>query len=155
VHKWLNDEDHGHWLLILDNADDTEMFFPKLVLDSPPNENKPTRGLASYLPRSSRGSILITTRNKILGKDLANGNMSIGIEHFTPGDAEILLRSKVPQDRWDETDASKLVEALGCLPLALTQSAAYVSNYNVFLKEYLAEVENDDLNLRDYLSEDL
>ncbi len=155
MHKWLNDEDHGHWLLILDNADDTEMFFPKPVLDSSPDENISTTGLASYLPRSSKGSILITTRNKILGKDLANGNMPTEIEHFTPEDAEILLRAKVPQDRWEETDASKLVEALGCLPLAITQSAAYVSNYNVSLKEYFAEVENDDLNLKDYLSEDL
>lgn len=155
MHKWFNDEDHGHWLLILDNADDTELFFPKPVLDSPLKENIFPSGLASYLPRSSKGSILITTRNKILGKDLANGNMPIEIEHFTPGDAEILLRSKVPQDLWDETDASKLVEALGCLPLAITQCAAYVSNFNVSLEEYLAEVENDDLNLKEYLSEEL
>ncbi len=155
MHKWLNDEDHGHWLLILDNADDAELFFPQPVLDSPRTENISPSGLAFYLPRSSKGLILVTTRNKILGKDLANGNMPIEIEHFTPEDAEILLRSKVPQDRWDKTDASKLVEALGCLPLAITQSAAYVSNYNVSLKDYLAEVENDDLNLKEYLSKEL
>lgn len=155
MHKWFNDEDHGHWLLILDNADDTELFFPKPVLVSPPNENISPSGLASYLPRSSKGSILITTRNRILGKDLANGNMPTEIEHFTPEDAKILLRSKVPQDRWDKTDASKLVEALGRLPLAITQSAAYVTNYNVCIKEYLAEVEDDNLNLREYLSKEL
>lgn len=141
--------------MILDNADDTELFFPKAVLDTPSNGSNLISGLASYIPRNSKGSILITTRNSILGKDLANGNEPIGIEQFSPPEAEILLKSKIPEDRWNAADAGKLVEALGCLPLAITQSAAYVSNYNVSLRDYLAEVENDDLNLKACLSEEL
>jgi len=108
VHNWLNDKDHGNWLMILDNADDTELFFPNAVLDTPSNGSNLISGLASYIPRNSKGSIVITTRNSILGKDLANGNEPIGIEKFSPPEAEILLKSKIPEDRWNTADAGKL-----------------------------------------------
>lgn len=155
VHEWLTDEDHGPWLMILDNADDTELFFLDRVFDPPPEQNKSPSVLASYIPRNSKGSILVTTRNSILGKDLADGNTPLKIEQLSPPDAGQLLKSKTPDDRWDGADACKLVEALGCLPLAITQSAAYMSNNNLSLNEYLAKMEDHELKQEEYLSAEL
>lgn len=51
VKNALERDDINSWLLIIDNADDTDLLF---------NES----GLASYIPHNHSGSILLTTRNK-------------------------------------------------------------------------------------------
>ncbi|EED19716.1 kinesin, putative [Talaromyces stipitatus ATCC 10500] len=50
VKKWLSDETNGNWLMILDNADDVDLFFNTL------GDNMP---LVDYLPYVSHGSILL------------------------------------------------------------------------------------------------
>src|SRR5277367_5890035 len=64
VSEWLSDDAQGPWLLVLDNADDMETFFgPKSNQSSAGSER--TTPLVNYLPRSSNGSTLITTRDKM------------------------------------------------------------------------------------------
>lgn len=55
VKNWLSNENSGRWLMILDNADDTNLFFP---------DTKGIARLADYLPKSTKGSILLTTRDR-------------------------------------------------------------------------------------------
>lgn len=50
VKEALSQESAGEWLLIIDNADDIDLFFDREVR------------LSSYLPSSQKGSILFTTR---------------------------------------------------------------------------------------------
>jgi hypothetical protein len=127
VYEWLSNEDHGCWLMILDNADEREIFFPRTI----PDESNATTLLAAYIPRSSKGSVLITTRNRNLGKDLANGETSIEIQPFAPPEAELLLKSRVSDDGWNVTDAGELLETLGYIPLAITQASAFVSQHDL------------------------
>lgn len=50
VKEALSQESRGEWLLIIDNADDVDLFFDRKV------------GLSSYLPSSQKSSTLFTTR---------------------------------------------------------------------------------------------
>jgi len=73
ISEWLSDDVHGPWLLILDNADDMEVFFsPKPNPSSVGSEQ--TAPLVNYLPRSSNSSTLITTRDKRVGERLRESN---------------------------------------------------------------------------------
>ncbi|CRG92827.1 hypothetical protein PISL3812_09898 [Talaromyces islandicus] len=118
VHKWLCDEENGSWLMVLDNADDIDTFF---------NSGKNV-ALVDYLPRVSHGSILITSRNQTAARNIvgAHGQM-IPVEPMNTNDAIALLRARVNVQQSDE-DARLLVQALECIPLAITQAGAYISN---------------------------
>lgn len=50
VHDWLRDVRNGRWLLVLDNADDVAVLCLSSALQ--------------YLPPSSHGSVLVTSRTK-------------------------------------------------------------------------------------------
>jgi hypothetical protein len=62
VRNWLCNVANGPWLLILDNADKSGVLFDPVTLGPHSDEDEPPR-LADYLPRSTNGSILITSRN--------------------------------------------------------------------------------------------
>jgi hypothetical protein len=143
VRDWLNE--HGPWLLILDNADDLELFF------SPTEQTQP---LVNYLPRSQNGCILITSRDRRVGERLAGRENCISVLPPDQDEAENLLQSKLASDVWDKRAAGTLIEALERLPLAITQAAAFISENSLSLDEYLEAFQTDDSELVELLSED-
>ena len=155
VSEWLSDDAHGSWLLVLDNADNIEIFFrTKSNLSSAGSEQ--TAPLVNYLPRSSNGSILITTRDKRVGEALVNREKAIMVLPMAEPEAEKLLWSKVAQEKsLDKTKSSELLEVLGYLPLAITQAAAYIRHNSITIEEYLKVIRIDDSEIQDLLSEDL
>ncbi|OCK91198.1 uncharacterized protein K441DRAFT_730266, partial [Cenococcum geophilum 1.58] len=58
VQHYPGQENAGQWLLILNNADDLDMWFKKTDIST-----NSTR-LIDFLPRSSKGSIVFTTRSQ-------------------------------------------------------------------------------------------
>jgi hypothetical protein len=155
VSEWLSGDANKPWLLVLDNADDIEIFFsnkanPTLV------SSKQTAPLVNYFPYSSNGSMLITTRDKRVGERLANREKAIIILPMAKPEAERLLWSKVAKEgSLDKTRSSELLEILGYLPLAITQAAAYISENNITVEEYLEAIRAEDSEIQDLLSEDL
>jgi TIR domain/Tetratricopeptide repeat/NB-ARC domain len=108
--KWL--DKHQGWLLIFDNAKDA-------------------KSIRDYLPESSGGHVLITSRNqdwRAFGKPLS-------IEVWNRNEAIAFLQKRTGQS--DENVADKLAEALGDLPLALEQAAAYIETRTKTYAEYL------------------
>jgi tetratricopeptide (TPR) repeat protein len=155
VSDWLSDDAHGPWLLVLDNADDMEIFFGNnsnpFLLGS-----EQTSPLVKYLPRSSNGSMLITTRDKRAGERLADREKAIKVLPMAEPDSEALLFSKVAEEgSWDKTRTSELLEVLGYLPLAITQAAAYISENGIPIEEYLEAFRANNSEIQDLLSEDL
>jgi tetratricopeptide (TPR) repeat protein len=122
VADWLRNEDNGRWLLILDNADDSAVFQENVAAESG------QECLLDYVPQSSHGSVLITSRNRQAALDLTDDEESIiDVEPMTLPEAVKLLRSKLPRDKSDDNDVAMLAKELGCLPLAIKQAAAYIS----------------------------
>jgi len=133
VSEWLSDENNGKWTMVLDNADDIDVFFPKRKpqdfrdkLSGSGSGTEPV-ALATYLPQSSNGSILITSRSKEAASRLAGGFKNITeVLPMDESTALRLLKNKL-SDPSNEDGATELVTALGYIPLAISQAASYIN----------------------------
>ncbi len=130
VYEWLCDERNGYWLMVLDNADDDDVFFS---LDQ--NADAVWTGdalkmpLANFLPQTPNGSVLITSRNMVAAVNLVGTHDNvIPVEPLDEDDALILLKTRVPNCKSSEADERALVQALERIPLAITQAGAYILN---------------------------
>ena len=153
VSEWLSNDVHGPWLLVLDNADDMEIFFSSELSSSSVGSEQAVP-LFTYLPRCPNGSILVTTRDKRVGERLADGEKATMVLPMAEREAERLLWSKAAQEgSLDKTN--ELLEVLGYLPLAITQAAAYISENGITVEKYLKMLYAEDSEIQDLLSEDL
>lgn len=157
VMEWLADEGNGPWLMVLDNADDMEVLFgTHAQASSRQSRRQELAALVNYIPRSSNGSTLVTTRDRRVGERLMNREKPVAVVPFEVADAKQLLRNKLPKnDERDEAASMELLENLNFLPLAITQAAAYISEEEVSLAHYLdllrpGNVDSGDLLEQDY-----
>ncbi|KAI1827762.1 hypothetical protein F4861DRAFT_287006 [Xylaria intraflava] len=140
VYQWLQDERHEPWLMILDCADDANVFYGTTeegAQTGTPGEER--RALWTYLPQNSNGSILITTRDKELALKLTGPDESvIEVGPMGQDDALTLFAAKLGS-QYDRDDAIKLVETLKGIPLAISQAAAYIQQTTprISVAEYL------------------
>ena len=144
--------------MILDNADNRSLYFPTIDA-STSYETSIQPHLVDYIPSSyiDHGSLVITTRNRKLGIDLAEGQDPIDVQPFVPADAELLLQSKMKHSYWDivVVVARNLLKVLGYIPLAITQAAAYMMRNGVSIEKYLKALSQSDSNLVEHLSTEL
>jgi hypothetical protein len=143
VCNWFNE--HGSWLIILNNADDAEIFF---------SNSEASKPLYSYIPHSSTGSIIITSRDRRVGERLAGRENCTTVTAPHKEEAEELLRSKVAPYAWSPKLGSILVKALENLPLAISQAAAFINENALTLDEYYGAFKADDSELVELLNED-
>ncbi|OCK86963.1 TPR-like protein [Cenococcum geophilum 1.58] len=131
VSGWLSNEKNGRWLMILDNADDDDVFFhfdgDTEQITRADNVTSRKMPLASFLPQTPNGSILVTSRNLAAATSLVGMDDNvIRVEPMDEGDALALLKTRVPFDEPSKGNAKALVQALECIPLAITHAAAYI-----------------------------
>lgn len=157
VRDWLSSEESGEWLLILDNADDEQLFFSTTC----DNLNSNTLGssiappLADYLPAvmDDRRSLLITSRNRPLAEDLSNGYPGIEVEPFSTHEARRLLHSRSgrSEDECKDGDADALLALLGHIPLAISQAAAFINRNQMSVCQYRERLAKGEQNIKAYL----
>ena len=154
VQEWLHEESDTEWLMVVDNADDATMYYGSRPSDSQrlPNESK---AFARFLPQSSHGRVLVTTRDRRLGERLSQKQAIIQVLSLSAEKSKDLLRSKISEENWSEDDASKLVDYLSSLPLAITQAAAFISENSITVSEYLEMLISNEKDLKELLSEHL
>jgi tetratricopeptide (TPR) repeat protein len=122
-----------HWLLIVDNADDTELFFDG------------TTRLSKYFPSSKGGSILFTTRrSEFAVKCDIPGQHIITVPEMTEGEALALFDNTLNQDQHDIESIKEIVCLLSYLPLAVKQASAYVSMKRLPIKTYLEYCQSSE-----------
>jgi tetratricopeptide (TPR) repeat protein len=158
VFQWLKGDDSGEWLMILDNADDESIFFShrRTEVHQRSDQNQPTTALSAYLPQNARGSILVTSRNRVAAFKLVDREEHIvKVELMEQNVSKELLRRKLPNDESNEEECSELVKALGYLPLAITQAAAYIAMMpqSMTISKYV-EYFHDEKNQVSLLSKD-
>jgi len=80
VHRWLCDATNGQWTMVVDNAEDADIFFVSRI-----SRNHATadpilslQQLSNFLPTSPNGSILFITRNRDFTRGLraVNGDIA-------------------------------------------------------------------------------
>jgi tetratricopeptide (TPR) repeat protein len=109
IMTWLSGKDH--WLLIIDNADDSKL------------------DISRFFPRGTKGSILITTRNPDFRK-YATAGSSFKVDEMRPEDAVALLLKTAAMENemvQEERDAAAaIVKVLGYFALAIIQAGAVI-----------------------------
>jgi tetratricopeptide (TPR) repeat protein len=100
------------WLLILDNAEDSA-------------------SIVRWRPTSGHGHVLVTSRNP----HWYGVGARLEVDVLDPPEAAALVRAGVAD--LDEPDAGLLADALGYLPLALAQAAAFLRISGTTTDEYL------------------
>ena len=117
--SWLQ-ETSNTWLLVLDNADDSNLDYSR------------------FLPQGNHGSVLITTRVK----DCAI-HETVGSECYEKLNREtaidLLLKTcNIDQSQWDiyRAEAEVVADLLGLHALAITQAGAFIREGNCVLSEY-------------------
>jgi tetratricopeptide (TPR) repeat protein len=137
VQTTLGSDDMADWLMIVDNADDHDVLLG--VMDS---TSKPVR-LRDYLPRSSRGAILFTTRSRKIAEALTPSN-ALEVTDMDQADVEQLLKRRISKKTLldDETAVDELLVLLTNLPLAIVQAAAFMNNNEVSVRDYISLLRN-------------
>jgi tetratricopeptide (TPR) repeat protein len=157
VSNWLCDETNGEWIIILDNADDIKVFYPKESRSKDDQFGGFSTSLTDYLPQSCNGSILITSRSKDTAARLAGGYQNIREVHtFDEEQAMRLLHNKLQNTPSDER-ASDLLRTLDYIPLAITQAAAYINRHaqRMTISDYLDEFHRSDKSKENLLNQDM
>jgi tetratricopeptide (TPR) repeat protein len=118
VKDWLVDSNSGQWIMILDGADDEAVSID----------------LAGYLPRCTHGSILVTSRSKVIADVMTEPSSSV--YHVSPIDQDVatqLLRNfwSDANGRIDDKSLKNLLEELDHLPMAVIGAASYITTNNM------------------------
>ena len=130
VKKWLCAEKNGPWFMIVDNADDAATFFGQNVrnqLHQPATQAITAPSIASFLPQTQNGCILFTSRSEDVASRLTGNHKNIiRLGPMDRGEGLDLLERKL-NSHFEQDAALELLQALDCMPLAITQAAAYLS----------------------------
>jgi hypothetical protein len=148
VQAALSRRESGHWILIIDNADDIDVLLKR-------GGDSGKMALVDYLPESSMGLIIFTTRTRKAAISLAKNNM-IQVDEMSRDDAMEVLRKTLLQEDLlsDKSTITRLLDALGYLPLAITQAVSYINKNNISIAEYIELCESSEEDIIEVLSED-
>ncbi|KAK2789171.1 hypothetical protein FQN53_002396 [Emmonsiellopsis sp. PD_33] len=156
---WLEEKIRGPWLMVLDNADDVQMFFgPDSSLPSThaePSESRAGTQLRHYIPNSSHGAILVTSRNKSAAVKFTKsiGADIISVDGMDGKECNDLIRTKLGGESLDPDDVTRLMDRLEHVPLAIIQAVSFLQHTSFSISRYLELLDEGDNVLVDALSQ--
>jgi tetratricopeptide (TPR) repeat protein len=159
VSNWLEQQTMMRWLMIIDNADDMDMFFSNKLKQDDPDEGSQTTAalisgnLARYIPDCNHGSILITTRDKKVGVRICQGLSPIEINKMTDDEAHQLVQRIISTQKISMKETVRLLSKLEHLPLALAQAASFIQENDISIDDYVQLLDESDSAFIDQLSE--
>ncbi|KAH7231073.1 hypothetical protein BKA59DRAFT_504568 [Fusarium tricinctum] len=134
VRQHLSSKEAGNWFLIVDNADDVEIFHKSTTLGG---------GILDFLPSSDNGRTLFTTRSRKVASVVAKTTVETLLPMHREEATGLLKKSLINKDELEDVEnVSQLLDNLTYLPLAIAQAAAYMNVYETSIVEYI-RVFND------------
>jgi tetratricopeptide (TPR) repeat protein len=127
VASWLSDESNGRWTMVLDSVDDLQVFYPSDANGRSRFYDPAVKPLATYLPQSHHGSILLTSRSRDIAARLIGGYKNIMEVHAMEPDQALQLLETKMEDSSTMAGAFDLLQTLDYIPLAISQAAAYIN----------------------------
>ncbi|GFF48135.1 hypothetical protein IFM46972_08475 [Aspergillus udagawae] len=142
VKEALSRESSGHWLLIIDNADDPGLLFSGMAL-------------SDCLPFSRKGSVLFTTQRREVAVrlDVPERNI-VTAEEMNEAEAMDLLLKGLNSHGSNLKDLKNLIIFLEKLPLAIKQASAYIAKTRMPVAKYLDHCKSSNKTLIKLLSKD-
>ncbi|KAN0083379.1 hypothetical protein V8E54_002467 [Elaphomyces granulatus] len=146
VKAHLSSDKTHPWLLIIDNADDMNMWT---------TSDASSPALKTYIPQSRYGFVLFTTRNQQVATSLV-GPEVISIHEMDDKMATDLLRASLIRKDLvnDSQTTTQLLHQLSCLPLAIIQAASYLNQTGISVATYLSLLEREENEMVELLSQD-
>ncbi|CEJ92448.1 hypothetical protein VHEMI08099 [[Torrubiella] hemipterigena] len=120
VHRWLTNDDNGPWLMVIDNADDRDILY------QPTSLSASEQPLASYVPKTGQGCLLVTSRSERAAEMLVGEDSLFSVLVMEIDQSKDLLRARLGEKLYDDSIAADLINALGYLPLAIVQAASFI-----------------------------
>lgn len=148
--KTLGETVTGKWLIILDNADDEELWSNRTT------EASKRVSLLDCIPCSQHGSMLVTTRSHKIAVKIAAQNV-VRLNDLTESAASTMLKELLvrPQLLNNSDTTALLLDRINYLPLALVQAAAYINKNDLYtIKDYLQLWDLTEEDIIELLSED-
>lgn len=136
MRQHLDQDNTRKWLIILDNADDEELWSAKAAAPSK---------LIDYIPNGRYGAVLVTTRNHRIAVDIAQRNI-VKLAQLQPKDSRLMLQDLILEQPDILADAEKTTQLLDHLthhPLAIVQAAAYMNQNNLDDIDQYLQIWND------------
>ncbi|KAL1634732.1 hypothetical protein SLS56_002134 [Neofusicoccum ribis] len=160
VKNWLVDEENGRWVLVVDNADDPNVFFHPNTAASMESDNvrKAGKSLAYFLPQYMNGKIVLTSRYKEVALRLIDGPKDIlEVKPMLQQEALVLFRKKLDVSQEDESTALEIIEALDYIPLAIDQASAFIAQRTpqMSMSKYLQDFRSSEAAASALLSHDI
>jgi tetratricopeptide (TPR) repeat protein len=149
VQQHLSKSSAGQWILVFDNADDINMWIQK-----PTPEQSSSRRLIDYLPQSTQGHIIFTTRDRKAAVKLASQNVIEVSEMNKESARELLKQCLINPSLANSNCTNDLLEQLTYLPLAVVQASAYINENGISITDYLSLLADKDESTIELLSED-
>ncbi|KAH8674869.1 P-loop containing nucleoside triphosphate hydrolase protein [Ilyonectria robusta] len=150
VRDWLQREEAGPWLMVLDNVDDVNLFYPSS------SAGRDRALLAVFLLKRRNGIILVTSRSIDAAKKLIGSHKAVyRISAIDNAQALQLFHNKLQRDS-NKTAAADLLRTLDYIPLAITQAAAYINRCApcISVKTYLDAFQESDKKKGSLLNSD-
>lgn len=147
VKSWLESGESGDWVLVLDNADNKLDFFPGL-------DGCPGARLAKYIPSTSKGTVIITTRDCEVALQLAGPRGILTKEAMGIDNARELFYQHYQSDVPNTIDCTELLQELHYLPVAIAQVGSYlaINRHTITPSKYLKMSRDKQVNRRRLLS---
>lgn len=136
VRQWLSRSNTNPWLMIVDNADDIDVFYKQ------DDEETSSDPMAKYLPDSPSGTILFTTRSKRAALNLTRGRNLFVVEEPTTQECVQMMQARLPNDMYTEVELEILADHLGNLPLAMVQATSYLQLNSLSVSKYLERLKD-------------
>jgi hypothetical protein len=148
VKNWLESKKSGDWIVVFANADNKTDLFPG-------SDGGESAGLARYIPKCAKGTVVIMTWDYEVAYQLAGSGVILTKEAMAPTDASILFRQHYPSGApYNDTDCDQLLHELQYLPLAVAQVAAYlqINQHIISPTQYLAKFQRTKADQQNLLS---
>ncbi|KAF5633970.1 hypothetical protein F25303_8941, partial [Fusarium sp. NRRL 25303] len=136
-------EERSKWLMILDNADDLRLFGVGRQATSEETNEHQNQNLQKYVPCTSQGTVLWTSRDAHIAGTLVGARRSVEVRSMIMEEATVLL-AKIRDEpstsgqATGEAGVDALLEELQCLPLAISQAGAYMRRLSMTAEQYLS-----------------
>lgn len=161
--SWLRDEQHGRWLIVLDNADNVSFLVepPHAARQTQDGSDSAQSGerCIDYLPQCSHGSMIVTSRSSAAALKIVDQKGLISVGPMDEGHAVTLIEKKL-EGRCHREEVLGLARAVDLIPLAMAQAAAYIRQRapRCTVQQYVEKLEKNDksrLSLLNRHEEDL
>jgi len=149
VQEHLSKKSAGRWLLVFDNANNINMWITQSGAE------QGSCRLVDCLPRSEKGCIVFTTRDRKTAVKLARQNVVEVPEMDEDVAMQLLQKGLVkPNLVLNKPDTIALLKELTYLPLAIVQAAAYINENGIAVGDYLSLLAEQEEDVIDLLSEE-